>query len=163
MKIVKSKTGGTRYSLLIEEDGRGEFENARYSSSSSSICKTGVDRDLRRVLGSPLLLSNWSDERSHSYIVDNVILHAHPSYRRVHSWYDWAEEFAWLYGETEEVESIVLGQIYGFIGGLGHQSSINFTDPRLPSSSRNQSPGVFAIIHSCKYASEPLHNHSRLY
>jgi hypothetical protein len=91
---------------------------------------------------------------------DNVIFHAHPSYRGGHSWYDWAE-FAWLDGETG-VESIVLGQIYGFIElGLG-PSSINFTDPRLPSSLRNQSPGVFAIIHSCKYASEPLHNYSRL-
>ena len=56
----------------------------------------------------------------------------------------------------------MLGQIYGFIElGLG-PSSINFTDPRLPSSLRNQSPGVFAIIHSCKYASEPMHNYSRL-
>ena len=91
---------------------------------------------------------------------DNVIFHAHPSYRGGHSWYDWAE-FAWLDGETG-VESIVLGQIYGFIElGLG-PSSINFTDPRLPSSLRNQSPGVFAIIHSCKYASESLHNYSRL-
>ena len=44
--IVKSKTGGTRYSLLIEEDGNGEFEIARVSSSSSSIWKTGIDRDL---------------------------------------------------------------------------------------------------------------------
>ena len=161
--IVKSKTGGTRYSLLIEEDGNGEFEIARVSSSSSSICKTGVDRDLVRVLGDqllPFILSMEIEVMCDHTRSDNVIFHAHPSYRGGHSWYDWAE-FAWLDGETG-VESIVLGQIYGFIElGLG-PSSINFTDPRLPSSLRNQSPGVFAIIHSCKYASEPLHNYSRL-
>jgi hypothetical protein len=27
---------------------------------------------------------------------------------------------------------------------------------------RNQSPDAFAIVHSCKYASEPFHNYSRL-
>jgi hypothetical protein len=91
---------------------------------------------------------------------DNVIFLAHPSYRGGHSWYDWAE-FAWQDGETE-VESIVPGQIYSFIElGLG-PSLINFTDPRLPSSLRNQSPDAFAIVHSCKYASEPFHNYSRL-
>ena len=78
---------------------------------------------------------------------DNVIFHAHPSYRGGRSWYDWAE-FAWLDGETE-VKSIMFGQIYGFLElGLG-PSSINFTDSRLPSSLRNQSPGIFANIHSC--------------
>ena len=53
----------------------------------------------------------------------------------------------------------MLGQIYGFVELEFGPSSINFTDPRLPSSLRNQSPGVFAIFHSCKYASETLHHY----
>ena len=71
------------------------------------------------------------------------------------------QTFAWLDGESG-VESIVLGQIYGYIELELGLSLINFTDPGLPSSLRNHSPGVFAIVHSCKYVSEPLHNYSRL-